>query len=105
MSQSAEVQEELAELRERVSTLEAIVSAEDAPGHRDRYDQEVISKLAEADGSVSVGAIQRWYRRAGVRNKNKRRNRIKALAEDGLIEYVGSSHWRYVGGESAGEFN
>lgn len=103
MSQAADVREELAELRERVETLEAIVAAEDAPGSRDRYDRQVISNLAEADDSVPVGTIQRWYRRAGVRNKRKIRNRIKALAEDGLIESVGTAHWRYVAGEGAGE--
>lgn len=96
-AETVDYREELAELRERVATLESILAADDAPGARDRYDRQVIAKLAETDGSVPVGRLQRWYRHAGIRDKRKTRARIKALAQDGLIENVGVADWRYVG--------
>lgn len=94
----SDVEARVAELEERVELLESQLTGTDhSVVGRDPYDSAVIEKLAQADGSVSVSKMQKWYRNAGVRSKSKIRERIKDLHEAGFIEHVGHSDWRYVG--------
>lgn len=94
---SANVEQELEELRQRVSTLEAIVVDDGVEPDRDKYDRYVLKKLRDAEETVFTRQLHIWYRQSGIRSRDKRRDRVKALAQDGLIEPVGQGGWRYAG--------
>lgn len=99
--ESADVREELAELRERVETLESIVTQASTADVADRYDDHVIAKLEQAGESVPTRTVLRWYREAGVKNQRKIKTRLQDLRAEGLIEPVGKTAWRYCGPQQA----
>lgn len=100
-AESADVREELAELRERVETLESILTDSSTAETADRYDDHVLTKLEQAGESVPTRTVLRWYREAGVKNKRKIRTRLQDLEAAGLVEAVGKRAWRYTGPQQA----
>lgn len=65
--------------------------------NRDRYDREVLTELAKADGPVRTRDIIKLYRQAGVRNRRKASSRLRDLEAAGLIKDAGPWLWEYSG--------
>lgn len=102
--QSKTVEEEIEDLKQRVKALEEQLGGgsngrgSDAMATLgDQYDNQVLNALRESDSStVTLSELTNLYRRAGVRNKNKIRDRLRYLESEGVLENVGIQRWRFV---------
>jgi len=96
-------------LRERVSRLEEIVEQDDQnhSGEKktrertryDRYDSRVVEGI-EPNSVVTFKRLRTLYNAAGVRNKNKIKQRVEALTSgEEFVNTDGVGRWRYTGGK------
>lgn len=82
-----DLQERVDELEQRVATLEGRATGRDSDG-LDQYDGQVIDMMDPAR-SYSKLEIRRLYERAGVRNVDKIKSRVRHLREEGVLENNG----------------